>query len=380
MPEPAQRLRRRRRFRAAGGPSGPDRPRGAGRGVGSTGGGGGGGAGRSAWDAAARHPHRGRSAAARARPGRACSSASRLARPAWPRARREGLGGVLQRGVLEGVGELVVAGVDPLVVVATVEAALAAAEHAADALEGVGELAGDDPHLVRVAAGDLREHLEVLVGEQLLRRLAPVDGVEDLLDGAGLALGLEDAGLRGALGAQDLALLLALGGEDLARLGALGVEDDGAAVTLGLHLLLHRLLDRLRRVDGLELDAVDADAPLAGGLVEHAAQLAVDLVAAGQRLLEVERADDVAQRRDGELLDALDEVGDLVDGRLRVDDLVVDDRVDAHDEVVARDDRLRRERDDLLAQVDVGAHDVDERHEEVQARPRGCASSGRGAR
>jgi hypothetical protein len=72
----------------------------------------------------------------------------------------------------------------------------------------------------------------------------------------------------------------------------------------------------MRRVDGLQLDAVDPDAPLAGGLVEHPAQLAVDLVAAGQGLLEVERTDDVAQGGDGQLLDALDEVGDLVDRRL----------------------------------------------------------------
>ena len=277
------------------------------------------------------------------------------------------LGGVLEGGVLEGVGELLT-GVDPVVLVAAVEAALATAEHAADALEGVGELARDDPHLVGVAAGDLRQHLEVLVGQQLLGGLAAVDGVEDLLDGAGLTLGLEDAGLGRTLGAQDLALLLALGGEDLAGLGALGGEHDGAAVTLGAHLLLHGLLDRVRRVDGLELDPVDPDAPLAGGLVEHATKLAVDLVAAGQRLLEVERADDVAQRGDGELLDALDEVGDLVDRGLRVDDLVVDDGVDADHEVVAGDDRLRRERHHLLAEVDVGAHDVDERHQQVQAR------------
>jgi glycogen operon protein len=74
----------------------------------------------------------------------------------------------------------------------------------------------------------------------------------------------------------------------------------------------------VRRVDGLELDAVDADAPAAGLLVEDPAQLGVDLVAGGQGLLEVERADDVAQGGDGQLLDALDEVGDLVDGVLRL--------------------------------------------------------------
>ena len=137
--------------------------------------------------------------------------------------------------------------------------------------------------------------------------------VEDLLDGTGLALRLEDAGLRRALGPQDLALLLALGGEDRGLLGALGGED-GARRSRSARICfsIDSWID-VRRVDGLELDAVDADAPVAGGLVEHAAQLAVDLVAAGQRLLEVERADDVAQRGDGQLLDALDEVGDLVD-------------------------------------------------------------------
>jgi hypothetical protein len=105
----------------------------------------------------------------------------------------------------------------------------------------------------------------------------------------------------------------------------------------------------VRRVDGLELDAVDADAPAAGLHVEDPAQLGVDLVAGGQRLLEVERSDDVTKRGDGQLLDALDEVGDLVHGRLCLGHGVVDDRVDADDEVVGGDHRLRRERHDLLA-------------------------------
>ena len=82
-------------------------------------------------------------------------------------------------------------------------------------------------------------------------------------------------------------------------LGALRGEDRCALVTLGPHLLLHRLLDRGRRVDRLDLDSVDADSPLAGRLVEHAAQLPVDLVARRQRLLERHAADDVAQRGGG---------------------------------------------------------------------------------
>jgi hypothetical protein len=88
-----------------------------------------------------------------------------------------------------------------------------------------------------------------------------VDGPEDGADRGRLALGAQDRGRLGALGAQDGGLLLALGGEDRRLLDALGVEDGGAAVAFCAHLLLHRLLDRLRRIDGLELDAVDADAP-----------------------------------------------------------------------------------------------------------------------
>jgi len=42
-----------------------------------------------------------------------------------------------------------------------------------------------------------------------------------------------------------------------------------------------------------------------------------------------------------------------------------------HDEVVLRDHRLRRERHDLLAQVDLRAQAVDERHDEREPRTQG---------
>src|SRR5690606_20419133 len=126
--------------------------------------------------------------------------------------------------------------------------------------------------------------------------------VEDLEDRARLTLRLEDRGLRLALGPQDRRLLLTLGGEDLRLLDTLGREDRRTAVPLGAHLLLHRALHARGRVDRLELDTVDADAPAPGRLVEDAAQLAVDLVAAGQRLLQVHRPDDVTERGDRLLL------------------------------------------------------------------------------
>src|SRR3954451_5993145 len=149
----------------------------------------------------------------------------------------------------------------------------------AEAAQRLGDLARDDPDLVRLALRDLRQHLQVLVGEQLRVGITLVDRLEDLTDRLGLALGLELQRLPLPLGLQDRALLLALRGEDLRLLDALGGEDRSALVAVGAHLLLHRVLDRPGRVDRLDLDAVDPDPPLPGRLVEDAAQLAVDLVA-----------------------------------------------------------------------------------------------------
>jgi hypothetical protein len=72
------------------------------------------------------------------------------------------------------------------------------------------------------------------------------------------------------------------------------------------------------------------------------------------------------QRGHRELLDRGHVVGDLVGRRLGVGDLEVDHRVDAHDQVVLGDDRLRREAHHLLAQVDQRPEPVDERGQQVQ--------------
>ncbi len=87
------------------------------------------------------------------------------------------------------------------------------AHGAAEALEGVADLAGDDPELVGVALGDLRQHLQVLVGEQLLvRRRRRGSPSKTVRMPSGLALGPQGGGLGLTLGAQDRGLLLALGG------------------------------------------------------------------------------------------------------------------------------------------------------------------------
>ena len=151
--------------------------------------------------------------------------------------------------------------------------------------------AGQEQELVGVAGGDGGQRLEVLVAEHVAPGAMPVsaDGARRSCWSASaspsarsaracfspsarstlrllVGLGVQDRGLPQALGAQDGRLLLALGLEHGRPLGPVGP-----------HLLLHRLLDRARRVDALELDAGDAHAPLLGCLVEHDAQLRVDL-------------------------------------------------------------------------------------------------------
>ncbi|MBG9885209.1 hypothetical protein ABE10_01120, partial [Bacillus toyonensis] len=151
----------------------------------------------------------------------------------------------------------------------------------------------------------------------------------------------------------------------------LGGQDSRAAIPFRAHLLLHRVLDGDGRVDGLQLDARDADSPLARRLVEHDTQLAVDLIAAGERLLQVEATDDVAEGRGGELLDGAEIVRDLIGRGASVGDLEVDDRVDRDDEVVLGDHRLRRKGHDLLAHVDERAEAIDEGNQQIQPRREG---------
>src|SRR3954454_19682758 len=116
------------------------------------------------------------------------------------------------------------------------------AERAADVAKRLVELARDDEDLVRLALRELRQHLQVLVAQELLVGRAVVDRLEDGLDRLRLALGAQDRRRARALGLHHRRLLLSLGCEDLRFIAALRGEDRRAAVALGAHLLLHRLL------------------------------------------------------------------------------------------------------------------------------------------
>src|SRR5205085_5154399 len=69
---------------------------------------------------------------------------------------------------------------------------ITAGERLGDASERFGELRWDDEHLVGVALGELRQHLQVLVTEQLRVGIARVDRLEHSRDRLRFAFGLQD--------------------------------------------------------------------------------------------------------------------------------------------------------------------------------------------
>jgi hypothetical protein len=103
-------------------------------------------------------------------------------------------------------------------------------------------------------------------------------------------------------------------------------------------------------------------------LVEDAQQLGVDLVALGQRLVEIHAADRGADVGEGQGDDRLLEVARLVGGAPGVEDRVEDQPVDGDRGVIARDHQLLRDLDDAFLNVEPAPDLVEERHDQVQPR------------
>ena len=219
-------------------------------------------------------------------------------------------------------------------------------------------------HLLVRRRGKLFQRLRVALRDEVVDRLdvALGDRLGDDLGRARLGLGralarlgVAEGGFAAALGLQDQRLLLALGLQDLRGAQALRLEDLGALVALGLHLPAHRVDDVARRVDVLDLDAGDLDAPGRGRRIDDVQQAIVDVVALGEELVEIHAADDGADVGHGELQDGVLEPAHLVGGARRVEHLVEGDAVDADGGVVAGDHLLRRHVEHLLHHVHLGA-------------------------
>ncbi len=175
--------------------------------------------------------------------------------------------------------------------------------------------------------------------------------------------GLEQAQLERGGG---LGHLMGGFGELLGRLEfGVGVDDAGPALAVGLGLAGHGALHRVGQGDVLDLDPVDLHAPADGGAVDHQFQALVEFLAVGQQVVQVALADDGPQGGLGHLGDGEAVVLDVDQGRGGVDDLEVDDRVDADRDVVAGDALLGRDRqgDDLQIDLVQAVHDRNDQGE-----------------
>ena len=170
--------------------------------------------------------------------------------------------------------------------------------------------------------------------------------------------------LLAARRAQTLGIGLLSGGygtEELESAGAYRVYEDPA------DLLAH--IDEVGgRLDVLDLDAVDLDAPRMRRLVHHLEQLRVDHVALAERLVEVHRAEHGADVRHHEVQDGDLELRHFVRGLRGIQHLEEHDAVHLHHGVVLRDHLLRGHVEDLLHHVHLAADALDVRHEQAEAR------------
>ena len=91
---------------------------------------------------------------------------------------------------------------------------------------------GTIQNLVRVTLGDLRQHLQVLIGEQFGVRVALVDRAEHRGDRVRLALGPERAGLGLTARLQHHGFRLATGPQHGRLLAALRAQDRGLLLAL----------------------------------------------------------------------------------------------------------------------------------------------------
>ncbi len=211
--------------------------------------------------------------------------------------------------------------------------------------------------LLVVRRCDLPKGLDIFLRDEIIDRLyvALRDGIRHharrvrLRFGQALArFGVAESGFPLALGLEDLALLFALRAQDLRLPAALRLQDLRALVALGLHLPAHRLHEVGRRGDVLDLDAGHLDAPGIGGLVHHAQQLVIDLVALRQHLVEVHRTKHRPDIGHGEVQDRVLQPLHLIGRPRSIQHLVEGDAIGADRGIVTGDDFLRRHVEHLL--------------------------------
>ena len=150
--------------------------------------------------------------------------------------------------------------------------------------------------------------------------------------------------------AQDIGSLAhELGGLDLSA----GGNDLGLTGTLGLRSHGQAILELLGEDDILDKHALDIHTPARSRLLNNSADIGSNLLTALNDILQVPRADNMAQGGLRALDQRLADVGDAKGGLVRRGDAVVDDRRQLQAHVVARHADLLGHLDNLDLDVDL---------------------------
>src|SRR5882724_3308313 len=193
-------------------------------------------------------------------------------------------------------------------------------------------------------------------------------GLGDHANRGPFALGAVDGALFFPLRLKNGSLTLAIGDIDLLLALALGFRNQRALLPLGSDLRLHGAQNGFRRCQALDFVAQHLDAPVAPRLVELGDDVAIDVLARFERLVELHLADHATQRGLGELADRRDVVRRAIGREARIRYLVVKNAVDRELGIVFSNASLlgNIERH-LLERVRV-RNSVEERDYEVESR------------
>ena len=134
----------------------------------------------------------------------------------------------------------------------------------------------------------------------------------------------------------------------------LGRKDLGTLITLGTHLLLHRIADVAGRIDILQLYTIDLNAPLIGGLIKDIAQLTIDRISAGKSLVEIHFADNVTQTGLRKHLNSHRQIANLIHSSHGIYNLEVEYGIDLRYHIVACNHTLASKVVYGLSQIDMG--------------------------
>ena len=121
-------------------------------------------------------------------------------------------------------------------------------------------------------------------------------------------------------------------------------------------MLFHRLFDVNRRVDVLQLNAVDFHTPFVRGFIQDGTELHIDGISRRQALIQFQFADDISEGGLRQLLNGIGQVVDFVNRFNRIYNLKVNQSIDLCDNVVFCNHALFREVKDCFAQIDPLPH------------------------